>query len=473
VDVDHGVRRKNPHIARQIAALASSLLLIWSALFASTYRYPFYWDDYEQIRPYSWHELRSTLHGWSDPDKAQTPAFRPVATFLFALQGSSFGENVVSQKIFQTFLMWILLFVFGIFLAELWFRFAQVSIVVALFVSSRVFASVNMWLTLSPLILCYIFMTLTGYLFLLWIKHRRVLYVCLMFVCVVLGVLTREEAYVLPVALPLLWLLSSRRWQAWLQMLLPVLGVFAIVAIHVILRHVFVPEAPSPDLSILKLKMFFTSLASAWLPGGYSTIGLADGLLKVLWIAFLTGLTIVFVRVSPSRWRWRALGTCGLGIALTLPALGIPRSFGITTPTLAFMTAISMIIGIAYHRLELLKQCGKWRIYLFVAYVILGLGIGIAGGIRRSMYVAESLHENCVERVGCDAPFIFNIRDRYMTIPEQRTEGGRDRLRALGIYNVRDLLRLVEDLKENPGLYEQNRNTRGALFVSKYDYLSY
>jgi hypothetical protein len=89
------------------------------------------------------------------------------------------------------------------------------------------------------------------------------------------------------------------------------------------------------------------------------------------------------------------------------------------------------------------------------------------------MYVAESLHENCVVRVEDDADFIFNMDNRHVTIPEQRTEAGRDRLRALGIYNVRDLLRLIEDSKENPGPYERNRNTRGALFVSKYDYLSY
>ena len=473
MDVDRAIRCKNPHLAGRLAALAFSLLLIWSGLFVSTYRYPFYWDDYQQIRPYSWAELRSTLYGWSDPDKFQTPAFRPLAAFLFALQGSSFGENVVLQKVFLTFLMWILLLVFGVLLAELRFDFAQIGIVLALFVSSRVFASVNMWLTLSPLILCYLFMILTGYLFLLWNRHRRVLYLCLMFVCAIMAVLAREEAYVLPVALGFLWLLSSRRWQAWPRMLAPVLGVFVIVAIHVVLRHVFVPEAPAPDITPLKIKVFFISLASSWLPGGYSTIELADWVLKALWIGFLAGLILVFVRVSTFRWRYRVLGTCCLGVVLALPALGIPRSFGVTMATLAFMTATSMMIPVIYRELASSKLPGKWRKYAFVAYVLLGLAIGIAGGIHRSIYVAESLHENCVRRVDEDAQFIFNMEDRHATIPEQRTEAGRDRLRALGIYNLKDLSRLINDATENPGPYQRNRETRTGLFLPKYDYLSY
>src|SRR5215471_10904013 len=82
------------------AALAAVMLCAWSALFVSTYRYPFFWDDYQQVRPYSWEELRYTLHGWSDPDRFQTPAYRPLTAFLFAIQGLAFGENVVAQKIF-------------------------------------------------------------------------------------------------------------------------------------------------------------------------------------------------------------------------------------------------------------------------------------------------------------------------------------------------------------------------------------
>jgi hypothetical protein len=455
-----------------LAALAGVLLLIWSGLFVSTYYYPFYWDDFHQIRPYSWNELLSTLHGWSDPDKIETPAFRPPAAFLFAIQGSIFGENIVLQRVFMTMLMEILLFVLGVFLLELGFDLFQIGIVFTLFVFSRVFASLNLWVTLGSLILCYIFMVLSGYLFLLWIKHRRILHVFLMFICAFVAVFTREEAYVLPLALPLVWSLSSRPWRAWRRMLVAVFGVFTIAAVHFALRRVFVPEAPSTDFTITKAKMFLISIKSAWLPGGVTTIGFADSLMPALWIGFLMGLVVMLARLSRSRSRWRVVGTCFLGCVLCLPALGIPRSFGIGMPALAFMTAVAITIAEVW-RQTVRKHSRKWRQYAFVGYVILGLAVGIAGGIRRSMYVAESLHQNCVPRVEDDAQCIFNLRERYATVPEERREAGRTRLAALGIYNARDLLRLDKDSREHPEPYERNRQTREALFLPKYDYLSY
>ena len=481
IEIDEAVRRKVTRYGQgrdvcDLALLAGALLLIWSGLFLSTYHYPFYWDDFHQIRPYSWNELLSTLHGWSDPDKIETPAFRPPAAFLFAIQGSIFGENIVLQRVFMTMLMEILLFVLGVFLLELGFDLFQIGIVFTLFVFSRVFASLNLWMTLGSLILCYIFMVLTGYLFLLWIKHRRILHAFLMFMCAVVAVFTREEAYVLPFALALVWSLSSRPSRGWRRMLVAVLGVLTLAGVHFTLRRIFAPEAhldPHLDFTILKLKMLLISIKSAWLPGGVTTAGFADSLLAALWIGFLIGLIVMVARLGRSRSRWRVVGTCFLGCVLSLPALGIPRPFGIAMPVLAFMTAVAIAVAEVWRQIESAKHSHKWRQYAFVGYVILGLAVGIAGGIRRSMYVAESLHQNCVPRVEEDAVLIFNLRERYATVPEERREAGRTRLAALGIYNIRDLLRLDKDSREHPERYERNRQTREALFLPKYDYLSY
>jgi hypothetical protein len=142
-------------------------------------------------------------------------------------------------------------------------------------------------------------------------------------------------------------------------------------------------------------------------------------------------------------------------------------------PALAFMTAVAIAVAEVWRQIESAKHSHKWWQYAFVGYVILGLAVGIAGGIRRSMYVAESLHQNCVPRVEEDAVLIFNLREGYATVPEERREAGRTRLAALGIYNTRDLWRLHEDSREHPERYERNRQTRKALFLPKYDYLSY
>jgi len=156
---------------------------------------------------------------------------------------------------------------------------------------------------------------------------------------------------------------------------------------------------------------------------------------------------------------------------LTLPALGVPRSFGISLPTVACATAISLIIAEGYRELQI--SGAKWLNYAFVALTIFGLTIGIGGGIHRSTYVAEALDENSVLRVELDAEFIFNMGDPHVTIPEQRNEAVRDRLRSVGIFNLTDVSRLADDLSQNRGVYERNRQTRAGLFLPKYEYLSY
>ena len=459
-----------------LGVLGGALLLVWSGFFLSTYHYPFYWDDYHLIRPYSWNELLSALHGWNDPDKLETPAYRPLATFLFAIQGSVFGENMVFQRIFMTTLMEILLFVLGLLLLEVRLGLFQIGIVFALFVFSRVFASLTLWPTLGSLILCYIFMVLAAYFFLIWMKRRRIVHVVLMFVCAAVAVLAREEAYVLPLALPLLWSMSPRPWRAWRYTLVAVLGVLTITGVHLALRSIFVPEVhldPNLDFTILKLYTLLISIGSSWFPGGVSTIGFADSLLAAFWIGFLIGLAVMVARWGGTRSRWRLVGTCSLGCILALPALGAARSFGIAMPTLAFMTAIAMAIAEVWRKLAPAKYCHKWRQYAFVGYIILGLAVGVAGGIRRSMYVAESLDPNCIPRIEDDAQLIFNLRERYALVPEERREAARTRFAALGIYNVPDLYRLYIESKEHPERYERNKRQTRKLFVPTYDYLSY
>jgi hypothetical protein len=264
---------------RTLALLAGLLLLIWSAVFASTYRYPFFWDDFHCIRQYSGQELLSTFHGWDDPDKIETPALRPVVALLFAFQGSVFGENVILHRIFLTALMWVLLFALGLLLAELELNTFQIALVFALFVFSRVFATLNLWIILSSLVLCYASMVLTALLFILWVKQGRWLHFCLMSVCALVAVFTREEAYVLFPASLLIWALLPNYWKLWGRALIAALCLLAITAIHVFLRLIFIPEAPSPKFTIDALQTILLCIKSSWMPGGYNTRGFDDGLL--------------------------------------------------------------------------------------------------------------------------------------------------------------------------------------------------
>jgi hypothetical protein len=456
-----------------LALLAGLMLLIWSAVFASTYRYPFFWDDFHCIRQYSGQELLSTFHGWDDPDKIETPALRPAVALLFAFQGFAFGENVILHKVFLTALMWVLLFALGLLLAELELNTFQIALVFALFVFSRAFASVNLWIILSSLVLCYASMILTALLFIRWVKKGRLLHFCLMSVCALVAVFTREEAYVLFPASLLIWALLPNYRKLWHRAVIAALCLLAITAIHFSLRLIFVPEAPSPKFTIDALQTILLCIKSSWLPGGYRTIGFDDGLLANLWIGFLVLLFILFVRIGRPIKLWQTAGACCLGCLLCSPAIAVAHSYGLALPTLAFMTAISIAIMEVYRQTQLMGGSDKRRQYALASFVAMGLIVGINGGIRRSMYVAESLHENCALRILFDANFLLDLHERPTTVPEKRKQAARSRLAASGILTREDLQRLYTKCAQYDAEYVQNRQSRTAPFLPKYDYWSY
>ena len=455
--------------AFKVVGFVVILLLIWSALFASTFRYPFFWDDFHLIRPYSASELQSVFHGVVDPDKIETPGLRPISTFLYNFQGSFLGENIVLQRIFMLALMGVLLCAVGILLLELGLRLIQIAIVLALFVFSRVFASLVLWISLSHIILAYIFIVLTAYFFVLWVKGRRGIFCVAMLMLAAMATFNREEAYTLPVVLPLLWLISSPDRAHRREVLLAAVSVFVIVSFHYWLWHFLIPEALSPRFDLDAVGTLLKAIAASWLPGGFTMIGPTDQIIGFLWVAFLIGLIVIFLRTSRPLVRWQFLGTCCVGILLSLPAIGKGRAFGISLPTLAFMAAVSIaLIEVCQE-----SQFREVRRYAFLGTVMVSLALGIGAGVRRSFYVSESLQENCAARAMRDGEFVFDLYKRPATIPEERRQAAIARLSALGIKSGEDVKNLKRDLKENPGRYQQNGEDRQVLFRSKYEYLSF
>src|SRR2546421_149073 len=338
--------------APKVAGLIGILLLIWSAVFAFTFSYPFHWDDFHLIRQYSATEMLSVFHGVVDPDKIETPGLRPVSILLYNLQGSLWGENILLHRIFMLFLMALFLFLVGLLLSELGLGLFQLAIVFALFISSRVFASLVLWLSLSHLILAYIFITLTALFFVRWTKQRRAIFFVLMLLSATVATFIREESYTLPVALPLIWLISTPDRARWRDVLAASLSLFVIFAFHYWLWHFLIPNALRPQFTFTAAQKLLRAMASSWLPGGYTMIGAADKLIGFLWIGFLIALLGIFLvagRLSAHR---QVLGICCLGALLSLPALGVARAFGIALPTLAFMTAVAIGLTESYRHFQ-------------------------------------------------------------------------------------------------------------------------
>ena len=455
----------------RVAVLTGVLLLTWSAVFASTFKYPFYWDDYHLIRSYTGSEIRSAFHAVADPDQIETPGLRPCSILLFNFQGSSFGENVIAHRVFMVVLMGIFMIVVGTLLLELGLSFVQLGIVFLLFVSSRVFASLVLWISLSHLILAYIWIGLTTYLFVLWAKRGCWLFFLLMVITATLGTFTREETYTLPIVLPLLWLICFFDLAPLRRVMAGALILLAIVCFHYWLWHFLVPNALSPKLNFSAVKRFLTSIAASWLPCGYQMVGFADMLLGFLWIGFLSVVVWVFVKFGRQRVRWQFLGACAVGILLCLPALAIARPFGNALPTLAFATAISIVLGETYIQIQSRSEFRQWQRGAMIGGMILGFAAGIYGGTQRSFYVAQSLRPDCALRAARDGEFLFDL-PRLATIPPQRRQAGLARMENFGIYSADDVLRLEKTLK-NTGGPDQPKQMEHGLFVSKYEYLSF
>ena len=117
--------------------------------FSATFTRPFWTADLHVIRHYSFSDLLSTFHGPYDPDGVEMPALRPIVTLVYHLQGTVFGDHIILQRAFVTTLMGGLLWSVGLLLRETGLSFRHIVVVLVLFASSRVFASLLLWITLG------------------------------------------------------------------------------------------------------------------------------------------------------------------------------------------------------------------------------------------------------------------------------------------------------------------------------------
>ena len=458
----------------QVGALAALMMACWSAIFWATFNESFFYDDLHFIRPYTWAELASVFYGPNDPDGIELQALRPIATLLFGLQGVLFGEHVVLQRLFVAALMGGLLWAVGLLLIQCGLSLRHLIVVFALFAASRVFASLVLWITLGSLILCYTFMTLTILHYLRWLEAPGTLRLPLWILATAtLAVFIREEAYTLPAAVPLVWWTFSDHQTGWRRPVAGALQIAAIVAVHALLRWALLPDARMPALSGNSMHGMWLSVQSSWLPGGLETMGSVDRLVSLLWRGFAALVMAVFLIATSGRARKQVVGLCVLGVMLCTPALGVARSFGIAMPSLAFYSALSIVV-VELHRLVAARSTARhvWT-PVVASLLVLGLAVGTGGGIRRSIYVAEALDDNSVIRVLRDGEFLLGSHSELATIPDTLRRTKMARFADLGIRSRDDLAQLEYRLAEDPDPFKQRRETRSPLFLEKYNYFSY
>lgn len=449
-----------------IVLLAGTVLTLWSAIFARTYSHPFHWDDLHLIRPFSADEVKSIFRGWNDPDRIETPALRPLTSLLFGLQAVAFGENIILQRLLMIVLAAFLLVALGLLLREAGLGAIHIAIVFALFVASRVFATLVMWLALSGLLACYAFILLTAYWFLLWMHRGQPRFLVATLLGTAVAVLMREETYTLPLVLCVLWAVSSRfDHRQWRRGFWALSGMSVIILAQIICRAMLIPEAPRVRIAEGWRGLMLAAKA-AWLPGGITASGFSDQFLRNFWIGLIVTVFMIFIRVANDRMRLRVIGIVFIGFVMCLPALAVPRAFGIAMPTVAFMTALAIAIVEAG---RYARSRGTSRSVVILAAMIV-LVCGLVAGVRRSAYVAQSLDVRCSVRVIRDGYMLFDMYPKPATVPPPRQNAGVARLASFGIHSARDVKQLQSDVI---GSRPEWRNRHPSLFTAKYDYLSF
>ena len=238
-----------------------------------------------------------------------------------------------------------LLWSVGLLLRETGLSFRHIVVVLVLFASSRVFASLLLWITLGTLILAYTFMVLTALFYLRWIKRDCGHLLALTFGFAALaGIHARRGLYFAggPSTVVVALLASqvrlstsncgcARRCRDCGTSIYFASGLHTgRTAAGVADRQLGRPSANLAGLPLgmdarrVHLRRIMTACTILCGPG------------------FLFFLAAVFIRFSDKRRLELVFGICVLGLVLCTPALVIARLFGIALPSLAFFTAISI-----------------------------------------------------------------------------------------------------------------------------------
>ncbi len=418
-------------------------ILIWLAIFASDLIHqPFIWDDLHFFRNYSLGELKSTWTGNWDPDNIETPSYRPIAVIYYHLLYTIFGENTFFLRIFVFLKAFILLFLLNSILNFLRFKKEEILIFSFLITFSKIFSTLIAWFTISLLLVVYIFSLLSIYFFMKSIEENKISFYLLSFFLAFLVIFMREELYVLPGILLLIFFFKNKiNLKNFLKCFSNIIPYLTLVVLHIFLRKNFVPEAE--HFGISNFTIFFgdnplgfggliKTIKSSFLPMGYLSSNYSD-LYQVYfssaWITLI--LTSSFLICLKLKFESKNLKKIYILFILilccSLPHITIARSFGIFLPTVFALCIISILIN------SVLSMSLNFRFFKYFAVLV--FVIGVSGGIYRSNLHIKSMNVFAKDIVFYDTQFIYGYKDegKIISIPLKRYKDKKIHLQSLNI----------------------------------------
>jgi hypothetical protein len=425
----------------QSILIVFSFFLLWYSLLGyKLLDQDFIWDDFHLIRSFSLLELQNAWKGnWIPYDGIETPAYRPITTFLFHIQGTFFKENIILQRLFVFFLIVILICLVNILFFKIGFNQKENAFFSFLIIFSKIFTTLVAWLTLSHLLLCYIFYISTLIFLINYIKLKKENDFILTLIFFFLTIFTREEGYTLPFVM-LLFYIYFNNAKISFKYFNDYFKIFTITSLiiisHYVLRKTFVIDAPSLNLQSTSFNDYYLSLKYSTFPGGIVSYSRIDTFFVRYWKIFNIFLIIFFFKKILSEKLKNPIALKNNIFFLTLificclPNLVALRTFGIFLPTIFYLAIITQTISYIFK--STLKNCFTNK---FLTYIILiSLIISLYSFYLRSKAHLITMSQYSANMIFAATNVFFGPNSNIVIVPPERKIKQVNFLKEMGIY---------------------------------------
>jgi hypothetical protein len=430
---------------------------------------PYIGDDLHLIRVYSTDELKGVWVGTWDPDRIETPGFRPFTTYFDHFLALAFGSSAIGQRAFLLGLFAMLLTLVGIVARSLFgtsYRMILLGGLLGLLHMANVphysWIADGVHLAMG----LFVFGAIGFALKFVYGGGGQAWWLLASGLCVIGALLVREDALVV---YPLLVLfvgaaffarrVSSRR--TWPGLLLYGLSLSAVLLAWWYWRRWAVPEAVSPGLSWRG--WLWSVEQSALLVGDATRLVLYwNRWLSVieLWKLCLGALGVIGLFLVDRKTQMEA-GFWLLTVWIAaLPGLTLARINLLLLPTIFFSFAVATVL-LSFSR------CSVFAYLCAIAIAFFALGAAASGS-----YLLQRERVPANIDYLCGSPEWLYGKFAHATIPTERREEVKRHLEAVGIYSLADRDRviplLIADAKKH-GRYAPKMD--GSPFIPKFRFL--
>ena len=358
-----------------------------------------------------------------------------------------FEENTFLLRNFVIFESLILILISNKLLNFLNFNKTTIFFFTLLIIFSKIYLTLISWFTISVLIFAYIISISSILFFLISIEDKKISYYCLSIIFAAVGILTREELYIMPAILFFIYFYKYEiNIKNFILCSVKIFPFLFLIFAHMYFRKEFIPEADHLQIigysikygeELLNFGGLIKAFKSSFLPMGYLSSqysSLVQLIFSWIWISVISISIIILLKKNIFFNFKNILILILLVLICCLPHLTVARSFGIY---LSSFFALALIAKLADSFFSLIKVQKNEKKYLSFFILTLLLMSGTLGGIYRSAEHAKSMSQYSLTIIKLDAKFIYGYKNdnTEISIPKKRYLKKEKHLKDLKVNN--------------------------------------